>query len=145
MIQFKRIGNHDLSIPSRAYGDAAAFDLCAAQTAVIYPGQTKLVGLGFAVGLNGHAALLLPRSGLGNKGLVLGNLVGLIDPSYIGELKASLWNRNTEGEPFCINYGDKVCQMMIINFVAPAVEEVFDLEETVRGAGGFGSSDNETR
>ena len=142
MIQFKRIGNHDLSIPHRAYDEAAAFDMCAAETAVIYPGQTKLIPLGFSVNLNGHAALLLPRSGLGNKGLVLGNLVGLIDPDYRGELKASLWNRNNEGEPFCISYGDKVCQMMIVNFVAPVVKEVFDLEDTVRGHGGFGSSDN---
>jgi dUTP pyrophosphatase len=141
MIQFKRMGNHDLSLPSRAYGDSAAFDMCAAETAVIYPGQTKLIPLGFSVNLNGHAALLLPRSGLGNKGLVLGNLVGLIDPNYTGELKASLWNRNTEGGPFCISYGDKVCQMMIINFVAPSVEEVFYLDNTVRGENGFGSSD----
>jgi dUTP pyrophosphatase len=140
MIRFKRIGNHDMMLPSRAYGDSAAFDMRAAEPAVIYPGQTKLVPLGFAVGLDGHAALLLPRSGLGNKGLVLGNLVGLIDPSYTGELKASLWNRNTEGGPFCISYGDVVCQMLIINFVAPTITEVFDLEDTVRGSGGFGSS-----
>jgi len=142
MIRFKRFGNHDLPLPTRAYGNAAAFDLCAAETACIFPGETKTVPLGFAVDLGGHAGLLLPRSGLGSKGLVLGNLVGLIDPDYRGELKAVLWNRNNSGDPFTISYGDKVCQFMVINFVAPKVEEVFELSNTERDHGGFGSSDN---
>lgn len=139
-MKFKRIGNHDLSLPSRAYGDAAAFDLCSTETACIYPGDTKMIGLGFAVDLDGYAGLLLPRSGLGSKGLVLGNLVGLIDPDYRNELKALLWNRNTSGPPFNISYGDKVCQFMVVSFVAPKVEEVFALDDTERGQGGFGSS-----
>ena len=139
-MKFKRIGNHDLSLPSRAYGDAAALDMCAAETACIYPGETKMVSLGFAVDLDGYAGLLLPRSGLGSKGLVLGNLVGLIDPSFRGELKALLWNRNNAGPPFTISYGDKVCQLMVVSFVAPKVEEVFELDDTERGQGGFGSS-----
>jgi dUTP pyrophosphatase len=140
MINFKRIGDHDLPLPTRAYRDAAAFDMCAAEPAVIYPGETKLVPLGFAVDLDVYAGLLLPRSGLGNKGLVLGNLVGVIDPDYRGEMKASLWNRNTEGAPFVINYGDKVCQLMIISYVSPLIKEVKELPESVRGEGGFGSS-----
>ena len=140
MIEFKRIGNHDLSLPSRAYGDAAALDMCAAETACIYPGDTKMMPLGFAVDLNGFAGLLLPRSGLGSKGLVLGNLVGLIDPSFRGELKAVLWNRNSSGPPFNISYGDKVCQFMIVPFAVPMVQEVFELDDTERGQGGFGSS-----
>ena len=140
MIKFKRIGNHDLPLPSRAYEHAAAFDMCAAETSCIFPGQTKTVPLGFAVDLGIYAGLLLPRSGLGSKGLVLGNLVGLIDPDYRGELKAVLWNRNNDGPPFTISYGDKVCQFMIVNFVAPVVEEVFELDSTERGHGGFGSS-----
>ena len=140
MIEFKRIGNHDLSLPSRAYGDAAALDMCAAETACIYPGDTKMMPLGFAVDLNGFAGLLLPRSGLGSKGLVLGNLVGLIDPSFRGELKAVLWNRNSSGPPFNISYGDKVCQFMIVPFAVPIVQEVFELDDTERGQGGFGSS-----
>lgn len=140
MIKFKRIGNHDLPLPSRAYGDSAAFDMSSAETACIYPGETKMVSLGFAVDLGIYAGLLLPRSGLGSKGLVLGNLVGLIDPAYRGELKAVLWNRNNDGPPFTINYGDKVCQFMIVHFVAPQVQEVFELSDTERGHGGFGSS-----
>lgn len=139
-MKFKRIGNHDLSLPSRAYGDAAAFDLCSTETASIYPGDTKMIGLGFAVDLDGYAGLLLPRSGLGSKGLILGNTIGLIDPSYRGELKALLWNRNNAGPPFNISYGDKVCQLMVVSFVAPKVEEVFELDDTERGQGGFGSS-----
>jgi dUTP pyrophosphatase len=140
MINFKRIGDHDLPLPSRAYGDAAAVDMCAAEPAVIYPGETKLVPLGFAVEMGQQAGLLLPRSGLGNKGLILGNTIGLIDPSYRGELKASLWNRNLEGEPFVINYGDKVCQFMVIYFVIDDPVEVSELSTTTRGEGGFGSS-----
>lgn len=140
MIEFKRCGNHDLPLPSRAYGDAAAFDMRSTTDVEIYPGETKMVPLGFAVGLNGYAGLLLPRSGLGSEGLVLGNLVGLIDPSYTGEITAALWNRNTHGKPFRINFGDKVCQLMVISFVAPAIREVSSLDVTERGSAGFGSS-----
>jgi len=140
MIYFKRIGNHDLPLPSKAYGNAAAFDMRAAETAVIYPNEVKTVPLGFAVDTGLHAGLLLPRSGLGSKGLVLGNLVGLIDPDYRGEIKASLWNRNTEGEPFCISYGDKVCQFLVVMFSTDKGTEVFNLSDTDRGKKGFGSS-----
>jgi dUTP pyrophosphatase len=140
MIRFKRIGNHDFPLPSRAYGEAAAFDLCSTESIILRPGDTHLVGTGWAVDLNGFAALILPRSGMGNKGLVLGNLVGLIDPDYRGELKVSLWNR-TKAQPIPVKAGDKIAQMMVVPFVAPMFEEVFDLEETDRGIGGFGSSD----
>jgi dUTP pyrophosphatase len=141
MIRFKRMGNHDLPLPSRAYDNAAAFDMCASETAVIYPGQNKLVPLGFAVDTGVFVGLLFPRSGLGTKGLVLGNLVGVIDPDYRGELKASLWNRNSEGNPFCINYGDKICQMVLVPYSVDQAKEVFDLDDTLRGQQGFGSSD----
>ena len=140
MIKFKRIGNHDLPLPSRAYGNAAALDFRAAETACISPGETKMVGLGFAVDLDGFAGVLLPRSGLGSKGLILGNTAGLIDPDFRNELKAVLWNRNNSGLPFNISYGDKVCQMIILPFVAPMIEEVFELDDTERGQKGFGSS-----
>ena len=140
-MKFQRIGNHDLPLPSRAYGDAAALDMRCAETACIFPGETKMVSLGFAVDLNGFAGLLLPRSGLGSKGLVLGNLTGLIDPSFRGELKAVLWNRNNNGPPFNISYGDKVCQFMIIPFAMPIIQEVSELDDTERGQAGFGSSD----
>jgi dUTP pyrophosphatase len=141
MIQFKRMGNHDLPLPSRAYDSAAAFDMCAAESAVIYPGETKLVPLGFAVTTGVFVGLLFPRSGLGNKGLVLGNLVGVIDPDFTGEVKASLWNRNMEGEPFVISYGDKVCQLVLVPYCIDKAQEVFELDKTLRGANGFGSSD----
>ena len=140
MIYFKRIGNHDMSLPSRAYGEAAAFDLCSTESVIIRPGDTHLVRTGWAVDLNGFAALILPRSGLGNKGLVLGNLVGLIDPDYRSEIKVSLWNR-TNDHTFLINVGDRIAQMMVTPFVAPQIQEVFELNETERGERGFGSSD----
>ena len=139
MIYFKRIGNHDFPLPSRAYGQAAAFDLCSTESIIIRPGDTHLVGTGWSVYLNGFAALILPRSGLGNKGLVLGNLVGLIDPDFSGEIKVSLWNR-THNQPISVKAGDKVAQMMLVSFAAPMVEEVFELPETERGERGFGSS-----
>jgi dUTP pyrophosphatase len=140
LMKIQRIGNHDLPLPSRAYGNAAALDFRAAETACIGPGETKMVGLGFAVDLEGFAGLLLPRSGLGSKGLILGNTAGLIDPDFRNELKAVLWNRNNSGPPFNISYGDKVCQMIILPFVAPMIEEVFELDDTERGISGFGSS-----
>ena len=140
MIKFKRIGEHKLPLPTKAYEDAAAFDMCAVETACIAPGESKLVPLGFSVDLDGNAGLLLPRSGLGSKGLVLGNLVGLIDPDYRGELKANLWNRNTSGPPFNISYGDKVCQLFIVSFPRTHAVEVDSLEETIRDDKGFGSS-----
>jgi dUTP pyrophosphatase len=140
MIYFKRIGNHDMSLPSRAYGEAAAFDLCSTESVIIRPGDTHLVRTGWAVDLNGFAALILPRSGLGNKGLVLGNLVGLIDPDFRSEIKVSLWNR-TNDHTFLINVGDRIAQMMVTPFVAPQIQEVFELNETERGERGFGSSD----
>jgi len=140
MIKFKRIGNHNLSIPTKAYEDGAAFDMCAAISATIYPDKSLKVPLGFAADLDGHAGMLLPRSGLGSKGLVLGNLVGLIDPDYVGELTAVLWNRNPDGYPFDIKVGDKVCQLFIISFPRTHAIEVDELSETVRGEKGFGSS-----
>ena len=106
------------------------------------PGQTELVGSGLAVWIEdpNYAGYLLPRSGLGHKhGIVLGNLVGLIDSDYTGELKMSLWNRGNE--TFVINPGDRVAQFVVMPVMLTKFDFVdsFD-EETSRGSGGFGHS-----
>ena len=104
----------------------------------IFPGETKLVGTGIAIHINdpGYAGLILPRSGLGNRGLVLGNLVGLIDSDYIGEIKVSLWNRSDD--PITVNHMDRVAQLIIVPVTVPAFRFVSEFSQSRRGDGGFG-------
>jgi len=131
-------------IPMPHYGTAgsAGLDLraCLEQDLVLQPGQTELIPTGMAIHLEdpGYAAMLLPRSGLGHKhGVVLGNLVGLIDSDYQGPLMVSLWNRGTE--PFTVAVGERIAQMVVVPVVQPEwviVDEFGD--QTERGEGGFG-------
>lgn len=129
--------------PSYASLGAAGLDLRAnvAEDFVLQPGETKLVGTGYAIYLEdpGYAAMLLPRSGLGHKhGIVLGNLVGLIDSDYQGELKVSLWNRGSE--PYSVQAGERIAQLVIVPVVQAEFSVVSDFKESDRGAGGFGHS-----
>ncbi len=137
-----RLGNE---IPMPHYGTegSAGLDLraCLESAITIEPGQTKLIPTGMAVYIEDPAlaAMILPRSGLGHKhGIVLGNLVGLIDSDYQGELMVSCWNRGHE--PFTMEVGERIAQMVIV----PVVQAEFDLveafTETERGEGGFGST-----
>lgn len=135
-----RIG---VNIPMPTYGtkDSAGMDLYAAieESIVIEPGQSVLIPTGLAIFVDNHeyAAMLLPRSGLGHKqGLVLGNLVGLIDSDYQGPLMVSLWNRSTE--PRCIQVFDRIAQMVIVPVVQASFVVVDEFKPTERGAGGFG-------
>jgi dUTP pyrophosphatase len=108
---------------------------------LLEPGQTHLVPTGIAIHLDdaGLAAVLLPRSGLGHRhGIVLGNLVGLIDSDYQGQVMVSVWNRGDH--PFTIEPGDRIAQMIVVPVVQVEFEVVADFEATERGAGGFGSS-----
>lgn len=108
---------------------------------VVEPGETYLIGTGISIYLRdpNYAALVLPRSGLGHKhGIVLGNLVGLIDSDYQGELKVSCWNRSSEA--FTVQPLDRIAQMIIVPVVHAQFEEVEEFQETERGTGGFGSS-----
>jgi dUTP pyrophosphatase len=108
---------------------------------VLEPGQTQLVPTGIAIHLEdpGLAAVLLPRSGLGHKhGIVLGNLVGLIDSDYQGQVMVSVWNRSDH--PFTIAPGDRIAQMVVVPVVQVEFEVVAEFEESTRGAGGFGST-----
>lgn len=135
--------NSAMTHPAYASLGAAGLDLRAniAEQLVLQPGQTVLVGTGYAVFLEdpGFAAMLLPRSGLGHKhGIVLGNLVGLIDSDYQGQLQVSLWNRGTE--PFTVEPGDRIAQMVIVPVVQAEFVLTDDFASTDRGTGGFGST-----
>ena len=105
------------------------------------PNQTELIPTGIAIFIddNSHAALILPRSGLGHKhGIVLGNLVGLIDSDYQGQLFVSCWNRSNS--EFTINPYDRIAQLLFITVDKPKFEVVQDFDQTDRGENGFGSS-----
>ena len=131
------------SLPAYATPGSAGLDLraCIDAAVTIEPGQTQLIPTGLAIHIAdpGLAAMLLPRSGLGHKhGIVLGNLVGLIDSDYQGPLMVSVWNRS--GAPFTINPGDRIAQVVFVPVVQVGFEVVEDFMESARGAGGFGSS-----
>ncbi len=128
-------------MPGYATDGSAGLDLCACLDATmqIKSGDTLLIPAGFAIHIadNAYAALLLPRSGLGHKhGIVLGNLTGLIDSDYQGEIFVSCWNRGDT--TFTINPGDRIAQMVIVPVVQANFEFVDSFTETVRGDGGFG-------
>ncbi|MBB5419031.1 dUTP pyrophosphatase [Paraburkholderia atlantica] len=130
-------------LPAYATTGSAGLDLraCLDEPLTLKPGETALVptGLAIHVGDPGYAALILPRSGLGHKhGIVLGNLVGLIDSDYQGQLMISTWNR---GETtFVLNPMERLAQLVIVPVVQAKFNIVEDFEESVRGAGGFGST-----
>jgi len=112
---------------------------CVDAPLVLEPGQSELIPTGLAIHIQDHhlAAMLLPRSGLGHKhGLVLGNLVGLIDSDYQGQVYVSCWNRGSE--PYTVEPGARIAQMVIVPVVQARFEIVADFEESLRGAGGFG-------
>jgi dUTP pyrophosphatase len=130
-------------LPAYATPGAAGLDLraCVAAPLVIEPGATHLVNTGMAIHLadRGYAALILPRSGLGHKhGIVLGNLVGLIDSDYQGELLVSTWNRGRQ--PFTLNPLERLAQLVIVPIVQANFNIVDEFAASERGAGGFGST-----
>jgi dUTP pyrophosphatase len=136
----KRLGK-DFPLPRYATDGAAGLDLvaCLDEHLHIAPGDTHLVPTGMAVHMadDGMAAVLLPRSGLGHKhGIVLGNLVGLIDSDYQGQVFVSVWNRGRE--PFTIEPGDRIAQMVFVPVLRADFEVVDEFEASRRGAGGFG-------
>ena len=134
------------TLPAYATPGSAGLDLraCLERSLVLEPGQTALVptGLAIHVGDAGYAALILPRSGLGHKhGVVLGNLVGLIDSDYQGQLMVSCWNRARD--PFVIRPGERIAQLVVVPVVQVALQIVESFEDSARGAGGFGHSGRE--
>jgi len=127
--------------PVRAHGDDAGFDLCACEPAELGPGERASVGTGIAVAIpEGQAGLVLPRSGLALRhGISLVNAPGLIDSGYRGEVRVLLLNTDRT-ESFSVAPGDRIAQLVIVRHEAPELVEVPDLGDTVRGAGGFGST-----
>jgi dUTP pyrophosphatase len=130
-------------LPEYATPGAAGLDLraCVEAPLILEPGTTHLVRTGIAIHIGdpGYAAMILPRSGLGHKhGIVLGNLVGLIDSDYQGELMVSTWNRG--GTPFTLNPLERLAQLVIVPVVQARFNVVADFSASERGAGGFGST-----
>ena len=130
-------------LPAYATSGSAGLDLraCLDAAVTLQPGETYLIPTGLAIHLDNpaYAAVLLPRSGLGHKhGIVLGNLVGLIDSDYQGELKVSAWNRSQT--PFTIEPFERIAQMVIVPVVHAEFKVVYEFAASQRGEGGFGST-----
>jgi len=133
----------DFPLPQYATAGSAGLDLraCLEKPLELAPGRAELIPTGLAIYLEdpGLAAMVLPRSGLGHRhGIVLGNLVGLIDSDYQGELMVSCWNRGHG--PFTLKPGERIAQLVVVPVVQVELEIVANFEATTRGAGGFGHS-----
>ena len=137
-----RLG-HEFPLPAYATDGSAGLDLraCVEAPLVLAAGGAELIPTGLAIHVQdpGLAALILPRSGLGHKhGIVLGNLVGLIDSDYQGQLMVSCWNRSAQ--PFTVNPGERIAQLVVVPVVQVQLQIVEDFTTSARGAGGFGHS-----
>lgn len=137
-----RLGR-DFPLPGYATPGSAGLDLRAMlqDDLTLQPGQTVLIPTGLAIHIAdpGLAALILPRSGLGHKhGIVLGNLVGLIDSDYQGELMVSCWNRGNDA--FTVKIGERLAQLVLVPVVQAHFELVEEFDNSLRGTGGFGHS-----
>ena len=140
-----KIGSHpDFPMPTRATEGSAGIDLraCIDEAITIKAGETQLIGTGIAIYIAdpNYAGLILPRSGLGHKhGIVLGNLVGLIDADYQGELMVSVWNRSDSD--FVLQPAERMAQYIVVPVMRPSFDIVDEFSDTsARGAGGFGHS-----
>jgi dUTP pyrophosphatase len=127
--------------PAQAHQGDAGYDLHAAEAATITPGERASVGTGIAVAIpEGQAGLVIPRSGLAARhGISVVNAPGLIDAGYRGEVRVLLLNTDAT-EPFTVQPGDRIAQLVLVRVEAEEPVEVEELDETVRGAGGFGST-----
>jgi dUTP pyrophosphatase len=139
-LEFARL-HPEAKAPARAHPTNAGYDLCACEAATLGPGERASVGTGIAVAIPAdHAGLVLPRSGLAARhGISLVNAPGLIDAGYRGEVRVLLLNTDREAT-FEISPGERIAQLMIVRHQAPELVERETLDETVRGAGGFGST-----
>lgn len=136
----------EFPLPAYATSGSAGLDLraCLDAPIALQPGAAELIPTGLAIHLEdpGLAAVILPRSGLGHKhGVVLGNLVGLIDSDYQGQLMVSCWNRSRE--PFTVRPGERIAQLIVVPVIQVDLEIVESFEDSARGAGGFGHSGRE--
>jgi dUTP pyrophosphatase len=140
ILRFRRLSD-TARPPARAHDGDAGYDLYADEAARLDPGERASVGTGIAVAIPaGNAGLVLPRSGLaGRHGISLANAPGLIDAGYRGELRVLLLNTDRE-RAFEVTPGDRIAQLVVVRVEGPALEEAERLDETGRGAGGFGST-----
>jgi len=137
-----RVGD-TIELPHYASDGSAGLDLraCVAETLALEPGATELIPTGICIHIadSGYAGFILPRSGLGHKhGIVLGNLVGLIDSDYQGQLFVSCWNRGTTA--YSIEVGARIAQLVIVPVAQVTFNRVESFDESQRGTGGFGST-----
>ncbi|HVH84481.1 MAG TPA: dUTP diphosphatase [Steroidobacteraceae bacterium] len=137
-----RIGG-EFPLPAYATEGSAGLDLraCTAAPLTLDPGAAELIPTGLAIHLGDPslAAVIVPRSGLGHRhGIVLGNLVGLIDSDYQGQLMVSCWNRGSQ--PYTVTPGERIAQLVVVPVVQVDLEIVPEFETSARGAGGFGHS-----
>jgi dUTP pyrophosphatase len=139
-LRFARL-SPDARPPAQAHEGDAGYDLHAAEALTLGPGERASVGTGIAVAIpDGCAGLVLPRSGLAARhGIALVNAPGLIDCGYRGEVRVLLLNTDRD-EAFEVNVGDRIAQLLLVRFESGPVDEVESLDETARGAGGFGST-----
>ena len=141
MLKIKKLRD-TAQLPHNATGGSAGYDLCAALDAPveIAPGQTVMIGTGFAMQIEpGYAGMVFARSGLGiRKGIIPANCVGVIDSDYRGEVMVGLYNRSDK--TFTVQPGDRVAQLVLMPVYTPPVQECDELDDTARGAGGFGST-----
>ena len=139
-LEFKRL-SPQARTPAQAHAGDAGWDLHAAETASIAPGSRLAVGTGIAIAVpDGHAGLVLPRSGLAAKhGITLVNAPGLIDSGYRGEVRVLLLNTD-RATTFDVALGDRIAQLLLVRFAPVDAAEVEELDATERGQGGFGSS-----
>jgi dUTP pyrophosphatase len=140
-----RLGR-DFPLPAYATAGSAGLDLraCLEAALILAPGEARLIPSGLAIHLDDPAlaAVILPRSGLGHRhGIVLGNLVGLIDSDYQGQLMVSCWNRGSQ--PFTLQPGERIAQLVVVPVVQVELDVVTDFARSARGAGGFGHSGRE--
>ncbi len=140
ILRFRRLSD-DAAAPERAHDDDAGYDLRSAEEARLEPGERASVGTGIALAIpEGCAGLVLPRSGLAARhGVTLANAPGLIDAGYRGEVRVLLLNTD-RSEAFEVGVGDRIAQLVITRHEAPQLVESDALDESVRGAGGFGST-----
>jgi dUTP pyrophosphatase len=140
IVRFRRL-SETARPPARAHDGDAGYDLHAAEPAKLGPGERSSVGTGIAVAIpDGYAGLVLPRSGLAARhGISVVNAPGLIDAGYRGEVRVLLLNTDRD-EPFSVEPGDRIAQLVLVDVETPELEEVAELDSTARGAGGFGST-----
>ena len=140
-LRFKLL-RKNAKLPARETAGSVGYDVaaCLDESVIIRPGETKMIGAGFAIALeSGYAAFIYARSGLGIRhGMIPANCVGVIDPDYRGEVIVGL--KNTSDEAFIVNDGDRIAQMVIAKCELPEPFLCEELDETPRGGGGFGST-----